>query len=611
MDAQKLKQDWLADWRKADFSWNGKALKDTGTPSLYNYAVRRPHGFPEDGRFQTSSPGISAQDYWRWSLGLPGPSRLLSDDELTELGLLVTHEGTTYHLLHAPTLEKDNPHLDNMIAERARLSMAPFQVYDAEDPPPLYLDGGWLPTGTVKRLPSGSALMARLAHFDTPLYENTLRYMHCQRSLFSGAAIFTGIKLTGKMDFAQSVFLDDAWCDEMTIGGDASFGRCAFLARADFNECEIDGDMSLNSTRFAERANLSLLACSKDLWFWDCDLQGGADADSMKVGGKLYGRNMKCNGSFDCRASIFRGPVDFDGTRFAQSVSFSGSMFEDTSSFARINWPDQPIDNAFADVRFRDRANFDGEDFAPVSALNHVTFDVPPVFPEPHESAVFERQYRAAVARTRAAIRRDRTRDPKAASGDIGPARTADQRWAALSGGYRTLKNIAREHGDFFLEQTYYRYEIKSRMKRPKVSMWEKAVAAMYGAVSDYGSSVARPFVALFAGLIVFSTVYLAIGLAVDPPVDPSAPEVSVVSQDMVWQSWEFSWNNTFRPLSALSTDAPREGDVSRLQGRLLYDHGGAVAALVRGVATLQSLLSVVLAFLFALAVRRRFQIDA
>ena len=258
-------------------------------------------------------------------------------------------------------------------------------------------------------------------------------------------------------------------------------------------------------------------------------------------------------------------------------------------------------------TRFRDRANFQGEAFAPISAFNHVVFDIPPSFPEPHDDRMFNKLYHTASQYARTAIKRDRhDKEGTARRSLLDRKRTPDQRWAALSGGYRTLKNTARQHGDFFLEQTYYRYETKSRMKRPNVSVWEKIAASIYDLVSDFGNSIARPFAALFTALAISTVAYFTIAQTSQPAAANTAPPI----EETAWQSLEFAWNNTFRPFSALSSEPPKPGEASRVSGQLLYQSGGATAALLPAIATLQSLLSLVLAFLFALAVRRRFQID-
>ena len=147
---------------------------------------------------------------------------------------------------------------------------------------------------------------------------------------------------------------------------------------------------------------------------------------------------------------------------------------------------------------------------------------------------------------------------------------------------------------------------MRTRVKRPEIAFWEKVAATLYGLSSDYGNSIARPFVSLAVILAGFATIYLALAI-----------EVNLVDwrdrsalQSGFFESLDFSLKNVFRPLSALSTDAPREGDASSLAGKLLNNYGKGFGLIVTAISIVQSLTGIVLAFLFGLAVRRRFQIS-
>ena len=72
-----------------------------------------------------------------------------------------------------------------------------------------------------------------------------------------------------------------------------------------------------------------------------------------------------------------------------------------------------------------------------------------------------------------------------------------------------------------------------------------------------------------------------------------------------VTQALEFSLINVFKPLSALTADGLRGGTL----GERLLNAGDWLPLGVRALAVMQSLFAIVVAFLFALAVRRRFQI--
>ena len=177
-------------------------------------------------------------------------------------------------------------------------------------------------------------------------------------------------------------------------------------------------------------------------------------------------------------------------------------------------------------------------------------------------------------------------------------------RWDELAGGYRTAKAAMERQGAFERAQRYYRYEVQARIKKPTITWPERLAARFYGLFSDYGASIGRPFLGLGFFLLFFAGVYLSIGVNLGEAVFSH----TMLTEDS-WQALEFSLNNAFRPLSALATQQPVEGETVRLAGKLLYGHGGGWGNLVRAFAIFQSLISLVLAFLFGLAVRRKFQI--
>ena len=286
-------------------------------------------------------------------------------------------------------------------------------------------------------------------------------------------------------------------------------------------------------------------------------------------------------------------------------------------SFVDAKWPDRPLDYGFKNARFMERVDLSAKKFSSISMLSDAIFEITPILPEPSGSDTHDSVFRHVTRITSDAVKMDlkeqkgkqkadRFRKGTKKDAKDSLLQSVDSRWAALSGGYRVLKQMAQRKGDFLLEQTYYRFEIKSRVKRPAIPFWEKVAASFYGLTSDYGNSIARPFVALGFMLFGFALLYVALACLVG--LVPWKDTQSL--QTGFYQSLDFSLKNVFRPLSALSTDPPREGDAARLAGKLLNNYGDAFGLIVTSISIVQSLIGIVLAFLFGLAVRRRFQIE-
>ncbi len=117
---------WEAEWEAMDFSWDGLAdagwdLGDEASKPQKLKRWRAPAHFPGDGqvhdRGKYSWKEATLQDYWRWSIGIidDQPTRLLSDDELIEKGLLERDEDDKLqHAIH-----------------RAQASVSPALLQDA------------------------------------------------------------------------------------------------------------------------------------------------------------------------------------------------------------------------------------------------------------------------------------------------------------------------------------------------------------------------------------------------------------------------------------------------------------------------------------------------
>ncbi len=207
----------------------------------------------------------------------------------------------------------------------------------------------------------------------------------------------------------------------------------------------------------------------------------------------------------------------------------------------------------------------------------------------------------------------------------------------------RSLRKVARESLNHELEALAHAAELKySRLRKGKgwrvlTKPIERFFSCLYEAFSDYGQGIFRPFLWLSIFILGMAGAYYSWAdrhmgtdvaancyLTYPAPISAVAPKRADIEQaptscaidpdTAIWQALEFSWSNTFKPLSALSTSNDNMKQ-NALAHSLLYtsERDGNIDATgfwVRVTATMQSLLSIVLAFLLGLAVRRRFQIS-
>ena len=146
-------------------------------------------------------------------------------------------------------------------------------------------------------------------------------------------------------------------------------------------------------------------------------------------------------------------------------------------------------------------------------------------------------------------------------------------------------------------ESRFFKMELRARRRRrdTEVPGWERFASMAYGLTADYGDSIARPVLFFVGVAVAFAFAYwglaaLETGKAVEAGELGDALRYSLsrmtpfgAMQDQQAWAWLDGWQN---------------------QGSLF-----SWAGLIRLTATVQSALALVLTFLFALAVRRRFQI--
>lgn len=165
-----------------------------------------------------------------------------------------------------------------------------------------------------------------------------------------------------------------------------------------------------------------------------------------------------------------------------------------------------------------------------------------------------------------------------------------EARLKQLERGCRVLKLAMSKASNKSREQLLYRFELSARRAQRGLPPGEALFSDLYGATSDYGASLVRPLGLLLMLTALFALIYWLWGV-IQP--DTTAPSC--------WDALHFSFGRVapFGPWG--------EGGAWLT---FMDNRASGIGVLVRALATVQSLFAIMLAFLFALAVRRRFQIS-
>jgi uncharacterized protein YjbI with pentapeptide repeats len=612
-DVAALEGQWWTDWRAADFSWDGlgarasEACRDIGIKTLQDYWVG------ERDRL-IAEPGTSR----RWTRfhcplafadGTPSPKAAWSEAEWRALGDDLAQRMLDDCVLFAGIVAAIPA------ASHTGLWLNAPQAYVAG---PLvlgsaiaaHIDHAWI-AGAVTTDGAIGGLWADDAVFagKTTLVGATIGETSLQRTLFlgdadftraqfTGASVFTAARFAGRADFSEAGFTTHAQFEQACFGRTIDFFGARFLNRALFDGAQCLSDLGFYKAAFVRRLSIN-----------DADFYGKVNLEGITDGDPI----AQSPQAIHLTPRIDSDPVGLSGTLDAPSGP-SGSSFRSlpklhsrhATFYEAANFSNRDLlsPSSFRGASFFERAQFFGSDVhASVNfhgtefrkALNYNPRQLPK-YPEALLRLRYLGETGGDYAAFKKAFRADRL---QRRSEDF----TADAYFDALETSFRTLKQMMEDRRDRVREGEFFNYELRARRRRNDVPWWERAASFIYWGISDYGNSIFRPLLVLLTLYVGSSLVYFAMG----DHESLFAPGARFDASHL-YSAFGFSWNNVFSPFSALDPQRFSGGDPWAHDLVLSPDSGFDFR--VKVVATLQSLLTLTLAFLAGLAGRRRFQIN-
>ncbi|MBB3693616.1 pentapeptide repeat-containing protein [Sphingomonas sp. BK580] len=452
------------------------------------------------------------------------------------------------------------------------------------------------------------------ALFERELNLTDMRFegeLHFENAVFCSSAWFHGVRMTGRARFAQATFCTEAsfraFKAEVLYLGNTITGGNLYLDEAkvddlvDLSSATIGGGLwaaGLTSRNF----DLTAARLSGDVWApaMRCERlwAGRLTADGrVNLAGTLGGGNLDLSGAriagaldlsqadeaepwfeksslegLDCS-----GEADFRDRIFGVSTTFRSARFRGPVNFGGAVWPDgQPGRGVFRDCIFEKIVDFRGTTSVPFAAFDGISAK--------GEIRINRSEY----------LEYDSFRDQlRSHHGEDG--------LECLENGCRALKLSASAGQNRLTEQSFYRLELLARRVRPSTAPVERLASIIYQYTSDFGLSLTRPLAALAIIWLAFSMVYNATAWG---------------RNTQHWaSSLDFAGQQVFKPFSAWSdpSDCRRLGSLPVTSAdtacKLLGGGEPAVELATRLLSSLQSIVSTSMLFLFALAIKRRFQI--
>ena len=609
-DVAALEAQWWAAWRAADYSWDGlatrssEACRDIGLKTLQDYwASERDRLIPEPGtprRWTRFHCPLAFAD------GSPSPKASWTDAEWRALAQdlaalmldpCVLFAGIVATLPTAPDGLWLNAPQAYLIGDLI-LSAAAW-----------HLDAAWI-DGPVRAAQRLDGLWADEAIFAGPLSlaDTEIGATSLKRTLFLGDAdvtrtrfadtsAFTGARFANRADFSEAEFPQHAEFEQVQFGRTADFFGARFLNRALF-----DGVQCLSDIGFYKSAFVRRLSVNGGAFYGKVNLEGitdgdpialspqtirllanGADEDpgltgTLDASGGPSGRSFQSLPKFLARHATFYENANFSNRDLLAPSSFRGASFAERAQFYG------------SDVHAS--VNFHGTEFRRALRYNPRSL---PKYPE----SLLKLRYLGETSGDYAAFKKAFRADRLARRTDDF---TADAYFDGLEASFRTLKQMMEDRRDRVREGEFFNYELRARRRRNDVPWWERAASFIYWGISDYGNSIFRPLLMMLALYVGLSLTYFALG----DHLNLLAP--GRFSSGHLYSAFGFSWNNVFSPFSVLDPQRFSGGDPWAHD--LVFSPDAAADFRIKVLGTLQSLLTLTLAFLAGLAGRRRFQIN-
>ena len=307
--------------------------------------------------------------------------------------------------------------------------------------------------------------------------------------LEGNGADFSGFVFPGTATFESATFSGYATFESATFSGDARFASTTFAGNATFASATFES-ATFESATFSGRAR-----------FESATFTGPASFESATFTGNANFKSATFNGNARFESATFTGPASFDSATFSGDASFKSTTFSGNARFESATF----TGNArFESARFRSEANFIAINSQRAFRLIDARFQwrVPDFL-----SAKFAEPVLLDNVQLAAGI------EPGGLLRSIFGGLLL---WitggfdAALSAKYRALKRLAIQSDDHRNEQIFFRGELRGR-RYNEDKPWHPAfwVGILYEVASDFGRSILRPILLLFALSLVSSWFYL------------------------------------------------------------------------------------------------------
>ncbi|MCH8488563.1 MAG: pentapeptide repeat-containing protein [Oceanicaulis sp.] len=572
---------WWLNWYSEDFSWNGLGkLNADGAPEKpwQGWVVVEHSGghycaVAREAPNNIKNRPASLQDYWRAD---PEKNWMLrSDDELRISGELTSEniEGEHWHIIHQPSYDVDGEEIE----WKSNYSHDKWKLVDLIIRKRLIAASETVvnESGSVSEIDFRAQLNGAVLCEELPILDESANQLHV--CLNYSAHLM-------HVDYKERSFGPGAEFQNARFGGYVNFEGSCFFGSANFTNVMFSGSTRFNKVRFYKSTNFSMARFVYSVLF-------------QKV--------------------LFQGNCIFERAVFNSNCEFSKIEFSENEVFWR---------GAFKKTLFEDFVDFSKSPYKLISMFDGARLDVGIHFPKLGEGDalnIFDHEVIAPITSLKGQTERD-------------------EAFKAVEHGAQVLKHQMRLASDPLREQRFYRFELIARRLQSTTHWSERVSSRLFGWLADYGLSVSRPLGCLVVTRALCATAYFGLARSASL-LDPAGASQSVrvaiapghyylevpAAQDLILAQVV---DGPSQRLNALANASASRIAEATTKGPLLFaielgfipvsdpmgHHTWAKdlskqeswqSALFAFLRMTQRLISLILIFLTALALRRRFQI--
>lgn len=529
---QDLTDAFLKAWLEKDYSWGG--LKQHKAITVVG--------------------GSTLQDSIR---SIHHPSE---DERLASDGFLIPIRGTTYHVAFVPTEWTAHPGspIDDSLLRRKKVEF-------------------WELFG--KKVPAHVALLVQGVHIEaseSPVLLNRpqVSFQDCYfadaRAILLSNAVRTFTECLFTAQFRLSTNVSNP------SDGSLSLQRCQFHQGADIELGKLRLALTINECSFMKSTQI------RDISFSTLTI-GNSAFDRFSLDDISVSRAFKISGlraiDFELTNSSVKREFFVQRSSFEKRFCLWSNTFDARVAFNDNSWPLPGLSRVSSnDTKYNRLLEVSGEEAPPVQLFHQAKFEQGIVF-EGIGDPDWRSSFSAEIAANRAA-----------------PQLEFNQHkyLETLAESLRTLRAQAVKVGDHHQEMLWHSFEMKVRRRAQTGSKFERFFSWLYEYTSDYGISVARPWIWLFGISFIFASFYaLAVTGMRIAGIDYSAFANGIsysLERTLFFGAFELE-NETFK--------------------NALLGSGADLRSLgIRAIATIQSIMALSLIFIGVMSLRRKFRLS-